>query len=1105
MRVWLVRGWVLATLTVLSGSVLSQTRSWHYCRTAEIQRKVLEQMGITEEKAAQLLRGRGAGRQAGGEVPSILFGTLGTGFYPANGLVGTLRALHLMLRPNHRDIIPHKDHTASYYNRLLFDESNPNSLAAYVREASYGRLRFTGDSYGWLTVNMTIGQSGNITFGTDPFNIPAGWQNILSQAFNTLAPFVDFSVYDSDRDERIDLLFVTVACDPDAQPPNGNPLLDPSLGGFTFSTQWSRIVGQPQPPVARTPQGQAIDCFIYVHEALTGFPSVRLEGFGVYAHEMGHAFGMPDLYNPSDLRQVDPGGWALMSTGDRYEAPGKALNPLRLAGFPIHQDPLQKILLGWLRPVEVTGETGSVVIPPYAQQPVAYRLWAFGSRTQNEYFLVVNRHSVGFDRFLPGRGLNIFHIDKAIYGDPIRNLFNTVQSNPSHKGNDLVDADGRNDMDNAVPNIGAFDWSNFGFSGWQTGNWGDDGDPFPGRTGNTRFEFLTTPSSANYAGLDSGIRILSISGRPDGSMTATVRVIVLPTATVLSPRSNEQTFTTMPTLQVLFSAPLGAFPDIDPNTIQVFVDQQPMPIANPLQVFDPVRQVLTIPMTDSRGQSLAAGRHSVSVRARTRAGAPVNDSDRDGQGGEDPVNGSDDDGDGRIDEDPPVEVDFLVTTRSLSAPGYQMISLPYDFSQAPAGRSSPAYVLGIPAPRLARFGVLNPMASPQYRYGYLTFRVFSAAPLDPYGEFVQRFAPGRAYWVFLDNPVLLAISAPDVDRSVPFAIRNESVWDFNDLDIGWQQVGCPFPFPVGPSAVRVEVRGGRSLSLEEAAAEGVLLGFAYHWTGTGYLAIRLTEWTLQPFTGYWIHKFRPCRLIVAPTPARSAPAREVRNVDGRGVVLEIVGNDSQVPCQLLLRGEGESTPAPPPSPGTTAWGGFLSGSRSSLLLMETTPSASSPVRLVVQSQKGNQTVILRWRNSGGLRGRLRLVDPTTRRSVALVGTGEWKVTTDASGQYGLEVEYRPVPSVPLRIVGVEVTRLRGQGAVIRCVLSAPARAEAEIRTLTGRSVARLGAGASEGQTVRWVWNGGRGSGLVGNSSPLLIRIVAHDDEGRQSQRVVIVR
>jgi len=1062
---WWVAVWVVLSVFLLVASAFGQVP---LCRTTEVTRKLMQHFGITEEKIRAFVEAQK--RQAGRELPSMFYGSLGTSFYPAAGLTGTIRGLHILVRPNSPDIAPDPQHTAEYYRKLLFDETEPFSLASFVKEASYGKFRLIGDSFGPITVNVSVATTGNITY-IQNYQTPAVLQSIVQQALSALDNLVDFARYDSDNDGRIDLLFLTIASDPDTRPPNGDFTQDPTYGAFTVLWGKMRRITPTIPPLATTNDGVVVDCAVFVHEVDS------LYGCGTYAHEFGHVFGLPDLYNPANTNQVDPGAWSLMATGERFYPGRVTLNPMRPGGHPGHFDPWCKLMLGWVTPIEVTREFGTVTIPAWSEQPVVYRLWAFGSPVSDEYFMVVNRQARGFDQWLPGTGLNIFHIDRSILGDFLLYIQNAVQGNPSRKGVDLVDADGRNDMDDAQVQLQAFDWTNFGFAGFLRGNWGDDGDPFPGKTNNTKFDLLSTPPSLSYVGVDSGVRVVDIRPLPDGSVQATLRVATQPQAIILGPREGEIVYTSRPTLQVQFTAPFGAYADIDPSSISVLIDGVSLPITNPSSVFDEGRQTLILPLVDPTDPSrpLPSGTHSVEVRARNRAGVDI----------------------------APSSVTFTILPFQLRAARTKsgfflpfMVSLPYNFQHesVPPDRRTPAYVFGAP-PLIARWGVINAAG----QQGYLRS-----------GEFVGELAPGRAYWVLLRSDVILAIDAPDVDRGSPFRIANEPVWDLNDFDVGWQQIGNPYPFPVSSSAVQVMLGSGQVLSLQEAVQRGIIMGVVYHYSVTSdppaYAAINISDWVLQPFTGYWIYKFQPCSLVVSPAPSsRSRSAeRKVRTL----LSVEVWGEKSELPYKVVVTDGKETIPAPPAAPGTTAWAGFIKygqNNRSAELPLMEIPAQTGRWWLVVQSTQPNQTVTLHWSSLNRNEPKAVLIDPITHRSVALNGMGEWTVTTDEQGKRQLLLNIGMPSEVPLRILDVKVTRMRGSGYIITGRLTAPATVRAEIRTLTGRLVKVLpGSGELRAQ-LQFIWDGRSADGQVLTSAPLLLRLSARDNLGRETQRVVVLR
>lgn len=103
-------------------------------------------------------------------------------------------------------------------------------------------------------------------------------------------------------------------------------------------------------------------------------------------------------------------------------------------------------------------------------------------------FLIENRQKIGFDQYLNGDGILIYHIDET------RNLpWNGFQNDDeTHKLVDIEEADGLANLDNAV-------------------NRGDEGDTYPGSSSNRTFTDFTTPSALDYQSQMTGISVTNIS------------------------------------------------------------------------------------------------------------------------------------------------------------------------------------------------------------------------------------------------------------------------------------------------------------------------------------------------------------------------------------------------------------------------------------------------------------------------------------------------------------------------------------------------------------------------------------------------------------------
>jgi M6 family metalloprotease-like protein len=156
---------------------------------------------------------------------------------------------------------------------------------------------------------------------------------------------------------------------------------------------------------------------------------------GVFAHEFGHAFGLPDLYD-TDASNGDSEGighWGVMGSGG-WNTPAS----------PGHFSAWSKEFLGWISPVDLTVNAGNVQIPNVEQNAVAYRL----DISSTEYHLIANRQPLGFDVNLHGPGLAVWHINQAVIDSGM--FSNSVNADENNKGVDLEEAEGISDLDGLI-------------------------------------------------------------------------------------------------------------------------------------------------------------------------------------------------------------------------------------------------------------------------------------------------------------------------------------------------------------------------------------------------------------------------------------------------------------------------------------------------------------------------------------------------------------------------------------------------------------------------------------------------------------------------------
>ena len=226
----------------------------------------------------------------------------------------------------------------------------------------------------------------------------------------------------------------------------------------------------------------------------------QLLPIGTIAHETGHAFGLPDLYDTGNSTE-GIGEWGLMGSGN-YATPH---SPSRFEAWSLAE-------LGWVT-VEPLTTTRTVRTGPVTASDTVFYVAVSGT---DEYFLIENRQDLESDAaqmdpalptnpaFGPRRklpGLLVWHIDQGQIDAQGFHGSNRVNVGNVH-GVALIQADGRNDLRSP----GAF-------------NRGDDGDSYPGALGNRRLSMHAVPALRDNQGAFTGFRIDSVHQvAPQGEM-----------------------------------------------------------------------------------------------------------------------------------------------------------------------------------------------------------------------------------------------------------------------------------------------------------------------------------------------------------------------------------------------------------------------------------------------------------------------------------------------------------------------------------------------------------------------------------------------------------
>ncbi|MEP6591538.1 MAG: M6 family metalloprotease domain-containing protein [Gemmatimonadota bacterium] len=264
-------------------------------------------------------------------------------------------------------------------------------------------------------------------------------------------------------------------------------------GGVPYTTRTPRrgLNGQPIP-------GQFLTINSYTLQSALGGTTACTAGqimpVGTVAHETGHAFGLPDLYDTDvNAGSEGIGEWGLMGSGN-YARP---YSPSSFDAWSLAQ-------LGWVVvdtvPVNRVTTTRSV--------QTSDTVFLAATSRPGHYLLIENRQREGSDTAMmnsafvrpKGPGLLVWLVDdQRIDAGRSPNTVNTG----AHQGLALMQADGRNQLRSTLAGVK---------------NRGDDGDPFPGATLNRDFGLAGVAPAVDWDGTPLGIRLDGITVVGAGSI-----------------------------------------------------------------------------------------------------------------------------------------------------------------------------------------------------------------------------------------------------------------------------------------------------------------------------------------------------------------------------------------------------------------------------------------------------------------------------------------------------------------------------------------------------------------------------------------------------------
>ncbi len=392
---------------------------------------------------------------------------------------------------------------AEFFDGPQANPSKVGTIPEFYTEISGGRVTLTGTTFDWQETSLTRAQ---VTAGVSGLGSGSRVGEYIVRVLQALDDgSVDWGRFDNDGpdgipnsgddDGNVDVLTVM-------HPTPGAECSSGDRPNRIWSHRWTlfdnaRWYGSAWSPsivsaivadsgfVTKTPSANpdrpTIRVDDYTIQPVQACSGTNINYIGVFAHELGHGFGLPDLYVTNSQDHEGIGNWGLMGTGS-WGCNGQT------PWSPCHMSAWSKEVLGWadVQVLPPGADLGTLTLPPVETNGMIYRIGSGDG--SSEYFLLENRQPLGFDQYLYEPGLLVWHIDPA-----------TVDANPDGINNDparmgvwLRQADGLDEL--AEPGGGR----------------GDNGDPFPGSHGNTEFHAGSNPSSWSHGGSSMGVTVLDI-------------------------------------------------------------------------------------------------------------------------------------------------------------------------------------------------------------------------------------------------------------------------------------------------------------------------------------------------------------------------------------------------------------------------------------------------------------------------------------------------------------------------------------------------------------------------------------------------------------------
>ena len=262
------------------------------------------------------------------------------------------------------------------------------SVRDHYLETSYGQFTIDSTVVGWIDVPDTETYYANGNSGLTSRT----WE-LITAGLAAADPLVDFAQFDADGDGCIDA--ITFLHSGYGAEWGGTDQYGTASVNRMWSHKW-------EIPTWTSAEGVTVGDY-NISPGLWSTSGSAPGRIGVVCHELGHFFGMPDLYDTGGVGAASQGigNWCLMAAGS-WGFDSSQRNPSHMAAWA-------KVKLGWVVPTPIL--PGAQSLAQVETNALIHKIDS--GYPPGEYLLLENRQPTGFDAAIPQGGLAVWHCDES--------------------------------------------------------------------------------------------------------------------------------------------------------------------------------------------------------------------------------------------------------------------------------------------------------------------------------------------------------------------------------------------------------------------------------------------------------------------------------------------------------------------------------------------------------------------------------------------------------------------------------------------------------------------------------------------------------------------